>query len=131
MTGTPGDLQPMPYGPLISNTIQLSPHYGALSAYFNRGILATQATAHVLSDGSPAQAMTTVNAHIDTPGDPLRMDLAGQMIGTGARRGHAPAPGPAGRVRRDHARRGPQRRDALTFLPMKISQRANPYLKTH
>lgn len=81
MTGTPGHLQPMPYGPLISNTVQLSPHYGALSAYFNRGILATQATAHVLSDGSPAGSMTTaLNDHIDTPGDPLRMDLAGQMI---------------------------------------------------
>jgi len=30
------------------------PHYGSLSVYFNRGILATQATAHVLTDGSPA-----------------------------------------------------------------------------
>ena len=52
MGGTPGSLQPMPYGPAISNTIQLSPHYGAMSAYFNRGILATQATAHALDADS-------------------------------------------------------------------------------
>ena len=81
MTGTPGKLQPMPYGPLISNQVQLSPHYGTLSAYFNRGILATQATAHVLTDGSPAGSMVdTLKTHIDKIGDPLRMDLAGQMI---------------------------------------------------
>jgi phosphatidylserine/phosphatidylglycerophosphate/cardiolipin synthase-like enzyme len=81
MAGTPGNLQPMPYGPVISNQVQLSPHYGMLSAYFNRGILATQATAHVLSDGSPAGSMASVlEDHIVKPGDPLRLDLAGQMI---------------------------------------------------
>ena len=81
MTGTPGNLQPMPYGPVVSNQVQLSPHYGALSAYFNRGILATQATAHVLTDGSPAGSMVDeLKAHITKPGDPLRLDLAGQMI---------------------------------------------------
>jgi hypothetical protein len=57
MTGTPGSLQPMPFGPVVSNQVQLSPHYGSLSAYFNRGILATQATAHVLTDGSPAGSL--------------------------------------------------------------------------
>lgn len=81
MTGTIGSLQPMPYGPLISNQVQLSPHFGTLSAYFNRGILATQATAHVLTDGSPAGSMVDeLKAHIVKPGDPLRLDLAGQMI---------------------------------------------------
>jgi phosphatidylserine/phosphatidylglycerophosphate/cardiolipin synthase-like enzyme len=81
MTGTPGNLHPMPYGPLISNQVQLSPRYGTLSAYFNRGILATQATAHVLTDGSPAGSLVDrLKTHIDTIGDPLRMDLAGQMI---------------------------------------------------
>lgn len=81
MTGTPSNLQPMPYGPVISNQIQLSPNYGTLSAYFNRGILATQATAHVLTDGSPAGSMVSVlEEHIVKPGDPLRLDLAGQMI---------------------------------------------------
>src|ERR1700739_2460041 len=81
MSGTPGKLQPMPYGPLVSNQVQLSPHYGLMSAYFNRGILATQATAHVLTDGSPAGSMVEeLKSHISKIGDPLRLDLAGQMI---------------------------------------------------
>jgi len=81
MTGTVGSLQPMPYGPSISNQVQLSPHYGSLSAYFNRGILATQATAHVLTDGSPAGSMVDeLKTHIIQAGDQLRLDLAGQMI---------------------------------------------------
>ena len=41
MSGEPGNLRPMSFGAAISNQIQLSPHYGTLSAYFNRGILAT------------------------------------------------------------------------------------------
>nr|WP_294553383.1 phospholipase D-like domain-containing protein [uncultured Rhodopila sp.] len=77
MAGTPGNLQPMPYGPAISNQIQLSPHYGLLSAYFNRGILATQATAHAL-DGGPK--LDELKARIVKPDDPLRLDLAGQLI---------------------------------------------------
>ncbi len=79
--GTPGSLQPMPYGPLISNQIQLTPHYGALSAYFNRGILATQATAKAI-DATPGggQMADKLTPHIYKVGDKLRDDLAGQMI---------------------------------------------------
>ncbi len=81
MGGTPGSLQPMPYGPAISNTIQLSPHYGALSAYFNRGILATQATARALdADTSGGSMADKLDRHIDIVGDPLRNDLMGQLI---------------------------------------------------
>jgi phosphatidylserine/phosphatidylglycerophosphate/cardiolipin synthase-like enzyme len=81
MTGRPGKLQPMPYGPLVSNQIHLSPDYGVLSAYFNRGILATQATAHALTAaGNGASMLSTLKSHIDKPGDPLRAELAGQMI---------------------------------------------------
>ena len=81
MGGGAGALQPMPFGPLISNQVQLSPHYGALSGYFNRGILATQATAHALSDGSPAGSkVAALMDKIVKIGDPLRLDLAGQMI---------------------------------------------------
>lgn len=81
MGGTPGNLVPMPYGPLITNEVQLTPHYGALSAYFNRGILATQATAKAL-DATPGggQMADKLEQHIYTIGDPLRNDLAGQMI---------------------------------------------------
>lgn len=83
MTGAPGALKPMPFGPLVSNQVQLSPHYGMLSAYFNRGILATQATAHALTDGSPAGSMVgTLLDKIVKVGNPLRTDLAGQMIET-------------------------------------------------
>ncbi|MGY4478724.1 phospholipase D-like domain-containing protein [Bradyrhizobium sp. USDA 3364] len=81
MTGTPGKLTPMPFGPLVSNQVQLSPNYGTLSAYFNRGILATQATAHTLSDGSPAgSALDVLKQRIVRIGDQLRVDLAGDMI---------------------------------------------------
>jgi phosphatidylserine/phosphatidylglycerophosphate/cardiolipin synthase-like enzyme len=82
MTGSPGNLQPMPYGPLISNQVQLNPHYGVMSAYFNRGILATQATAQALATGKGggSKLLDSLQKHIDNPTDPLRADLAGQMI---------------------------------------------------
>ena len=81
MSGTPDALQPMTVGPLISNQIQLSPHYGLISAYFNRGILATQATAHKLEDGSQTGTLADrLQGHIENLDDPLRKDLAGEMI---------------------------------------------------
>ena len=81
MTGTPGNLSPMPFGPLISNQIQLTPHYGALSVYFNRGILATQATAKVLKKtAGGGQMADRLVSHIYKIGDPLRDSLAGDMI---------------------------------------------------
>lgn len=82
MGGTPGsNLQPLPYGPLVSNAIQLSPNYGAMSAYFNRGILATQSTANALNHGNDVQGMKgMLLRRIDNPNDQLRKDLAGQMI---------------------------------------------------
>jgi phosphatidylserine/phosphatidylglycerophosphate/cardiolipin synthase-like enzyme len=81
MTGAPGALHPMTFGAAISNQVHLSPDYGALSAYFNRGILATQATAHVLQDGSePGGMADKLEQHIDKIGDLLRDDLAGELI---------------------------------------------------
>src|SRR5271169_6776306 len=75
MTGEPGALRPMTYGPAISNQIQLSPHYGTLSAYFNRGILATQATAKALNDDKTSGSMADkLDRHIAVAGDPLRVD---------------------------------------------------------
>ena len=81
MGGKPGQLQPMPYGPLNSNQIQLTPDYGTLSVYFNRGILATQAAAKVL-DATPGGGQMTdkLKDHIYTISDKLRVDLAGDMI---------------------------------------------------
>ncbi|MBN3850935.1 nuclease [Paraburkholderia sp. Ac-20342] len=81
MGGTPGNLKPLPYGPLLSNQIQLTADYGALSVYFNRGILATQSTASVL-EATPGggKLVDKLQKHIYTIGDPLRNDLAGEMI---------------------------------------------------
>ena len=79
MGGTPGNLQPMTYGPAVSNAIQLSPHYGTLSVYFNRGILATQATAHKL-DEDGGKTPEALERHINKIGDPLRDDLMGELI---------------------------------------------------
>ncbi len=79
--GAPGALQPMPYGPLISNQVQLTPHYGTLSVYFNRGILATQSTARALDATPGGGAMADkLSSHIYKVGDSLRDELAGQMI---------------------------------------------------
>jgi phosphatidylserine/phosphatidylglycerophosphate/cardiolipin synthase-like enzyme len=81
MTGAPGALQPMTFGPAITNIVQLSPNYGTLSAYVNRGILATQATARALdADDSPGSMAEKLDAHIDKIGDPLRTDLEGELI---------------------------------------------------
>jgi phosphatidylserine/phosphatidylglycerophosphate/cardiolipin synthase-like enzyme len=71
----------MHYGPAITNNVQLSPHFGTLSVYFNRGILATQATARALNgDTSPGSIADKLDAHIEKIEDPLRIDLEGELI---------------------------------------------------
>jgi hypothetical protein len=81
MGGTPGEaLQPLPYGPLVSNVVQLSPSYGLMSAYFNRGILATQSTAHQLHGNDVNGMKNVLLGKIENQNDQLRKDLAGQMI---------------------------------------------------
>ena len=81
MGGKPGALAPMPIGSLTTNIVQLTPNCGALSAYFNRGMLATQATAHALhSEGDIAGMKEELLKRIADPADQLRMDLAGDMI---------------------------------------------------
>jgi phosphatidylserine/phosphatidylglycerophosphate/cardiolipin synthase-like enzyme len=52
-------------------------------AYFNNGILSTQSVAHFLPPGaSGAPSSSALMKHINTPGDPLRKSLAGQMVET-------------------------------------------------
>ena len=81
MGGQPGALTPMAVGSLTTNVVQLTPDYGVLSAYFNRGILATQATAHALHARDDLNSMKAeLLKRIADPTDPLRLDLAGQMI---------------------------------------------------
>jgi phosphatidylserine/phosphatidylglycerophosphate/cardiolipin synthase-like enzyme len=81
MSGTPAALTPMAVGSLTTNIVQLTPDHGVLSAYFNRGMLATQATARVLHDGDDLESMKTeLLRRIADPKDQLRLDLAGDMI---------------------------------------------------
>lgn len=81
MGGAPGALAPLPVGSLTTNVVQLTPHLGVLSAYFNRGILATQSTAHALhADGDLEAMKTELLRRIADPTDQLRVDLAGDMI---------------------------------------------------
>jgi phosphatidylserine/phosphatidylglycerophosphate/cardiolipin synthase-like enzyme len=80
--GAPGNLAPLPIGSLTTNIIQLTPDHGTLSVYFNRGILATQATAHALDDaqGNLDAMKEEVLKRIADQTDPLRLNLAGDMI---------------------------------------------------
>ncbi|HYZ61751.1 MAG TPA: phospholipase D-like domain-containing protein [Acetobacteraceae bacterium] len=81
MGGAPGALTPLPVGSLTTNVVQLSPDHGVLSAYFNRGILATQATAKALHrDGDLERMKEELLRRIADPKDQLRLDLAGDMI---------------------------------------------------
>jgi phosphatidylserine/phosphatidylglycerophosphate/cardiolipin synthase-like enzyme len=82
LQGTFPNLQPIPgIVPLISNPVQLSPNRGVISSYFNRGILATQATAHALTDGKGgAPSQSVLLQRIVQPNDPLRKSLAGDLI---------------------------------------------------
>src|SRR5882672_9125326 len=50
MGGTPGALKPLGVPPLVSNTVTLTEKRPPFSAYFNRGIVATQALSHELKD---------------------------------------------------------------------------------
>lgn len=78
MGGTPGQtLTPLSgVAPLLSNKVTLSPSRPPFSAYFNRGITATQALSHALNDNPSIQALTP---HILDPADPIRIRLMGQL----------------------------------------------------
>lgn len=81
MIGKPGDLQPRDDLAVTSNAVHLSPERGAFSTYFNRGILSTQHLVHQIPagpTGSPNYKQLT--NRIDQPGDPLREDLAGDIL---------------------------------------------------
>ncbi|MFS8047382.1 phospholipase D-like domain-containing protein [Rhizobium sp. BR 314] len=67
--------------PLESQPVTLTEKHGHCSAYFNRGILSTQYLAHQIPAGpSGAPNYVTLKGRIDQPGDPLRENLAGQLI---------------------------------------------------
>jgi phosphatidylserine/phosphatidylglycerophosphate/cardiolipin synthase-like enzyme len=81
MTGSKGALQPAASLKLTTDAVTLTPKRGAFSSYFNRGILSTQALTRALPKGqSGGPSTTALQGHIDTPGDPLRLRLAGQIL---------------------------------------------------
>ena len=78
MGGTPGALAPLDgVEPLVSNPVTLTPKRPPFSAYFNRGIVATQALSHELNDNPSIDALTP---HIMDPSDPIRQNLEGQLF---------------------------------------------------
>jgi phosphatidylserine/phosphatidylglycerophosphate/cardiolipin synthase-like enzyme len=78
MGGTPGGtLTPLSgVEPLVSNEITLTEKRPPFNAYFNRGIVATQALSHALNDEPSIAALTP---HILDPADPIRIRLMGQL----------------------------------------------------
>ena len=79
MGGTPGGtLKPLAgIAPLTSNSVTLTEKRPPFfSAYFNRGIVATQALSHALNDKPSIDALTP---HIMDPRDPIRIRLMGQL----------------------------------------------------
>src|SRR5258708_29519799 len=78
MGGTPGQtLTPLAgIAPLESNSVTLTEKRPPFNAYFNRGIVATQALSRELIDNPSIQALTP---HILGPADPIRSRLMGQL----------------------------------------------------
>lgn len=80
MTGKKTALTPKAELTLSTNEVTLTPQHGPVSAYFNRGILSTQALAHALPKGKNGPSPQALKDRIDQPADPLRQRLAGQII---------------------------------------------------
>jgi phosphatidylserine/phosphatidylglycerophosphate/cardiolipin synthase-like enzyme len=81
VVGEPGALTAREDLAVSCGPVTLSPHRGSFSAYFNRGMLSTQFLVHQLPTtptGTPDTA--ALAKHIETPGDPLRKALAGQIL---------------------------------------------------
>jgi len=82
MTGTPDSLQPEEDLLLTSDQVNLTPETAHnIDAYFNNGILSTQHVSHLIPPGKTGTPnYQKLLSHIQTPGDALRNELAGQMI---------------------------------------------------
>ena len=78
MGGAPGSLKPLDgVKPLVSNPVTITEkRLPFFSAYFNRGIVATQALSRELKDKPSKDALTP---HIQDPNDQIRKNLMGQL----------------------------------------------------
>jgi phosphatidylserine/phosphatidylglycerophosphate/cardiolipin synthase-like enzyme len=75
--GAPGDLKPLAtVAPLETNAIILTPNRGSFRAYFNRGVIASQAVTRALGTPSVPRLMR----HLANPDDKLRLMLCGQLF---------------------------------------------------
>jgi len=84
MTGTPGHLNQSPANQqLTSEPVTLTPKCGAgFQAFFNRGIISTQAIANDLPKSKTGKGpdLAVLKVRIKKPGDETRLRLAGQII---------------------------------------------------
>jgi phosphatidylserine/phosphatidylglycerophosphate/cardiolipin synthase-like enzyme len=73
-------LEPLKNLTLLTNPIQLSPYYGSISVFFNKGILAAQWVGRWLPrDGNGKPSHIRLLGRVDQPGDPLRDRLSGEL----------------------------------------------------
>ena len=76
--GKPDALVPLAgVEPLVSNEVMLTYDRPPFKAYFNRGIVASQAVIHALGDKADAKLL---GAHIRDPNDSVRARLMGQIF---------------------------------------------------
>jgi len=76
MGGAPGALEPLAdCEPLQTNSVKLTPDRGKFKAYFNRGIVASQAVSREMK----GKGLNVFRQRIGDPKDPLRVMLAGQL----------------------------------------------------
>jgi hypothetical protein len=76
--GAPGALKPLPdIQPLVSNSVAITADRGQFKAYFNRGIVATQAVVRALGNKADVDQL---RRRIADPKDRLRVDLQGELF---------------------------------------------------
>src|SRR5207245_466957 len=79
MGGTPATPKPINgVAPLITEVVTSTPHLRGLDAYFNRGILSTQALARSLTAAGGVN-VNVLQTAVKDPDNKIRRDLEGQL----------------------------------------------------
>lgn len=82
MQGPPEKPEPVPgFKPLITPAVTATDTYGNIRACFNRGILSTQHLSRALKAEGKTPSPAALQPHITTPGDAIRLELTGQLLG--------------------------------------------------
>ena len=78
------DGAPIPLGYLtegvLTNTVRVTQHYGAMRATFTNGILSAQWLRRALKEKGEELTPKTISAHISTPNDEIRGYLTGDVL---------------------------------------------------